>query len=255
MITVGQAGTLVATALLTPVVAPLTISANVSAASTTVTALAPSSIATAFGSNLATGTATAGAGPLPTTLSQTTVTITDSSGAQLSAPLFYVSPTQVNYEIPAATATGAAQVTIANGNGNAGSASVQIAIVAPGVFALNAAGLVAADAIVVANGSQQEQNVYQVAASGAIVPLPISLTTGQVYLAIYGTGISNAKSVTATVAGQSVPVLFSGPQGVYAGLDQVNIGPLPPSLQGHGQTDIVLTADGHIASTVYITIQ
>ncbi|HEX3746851.1 MAG TPA: FG-GAP-like repeat-containing protein [Bryobacteraceae bacterium] len=255
LFSVGQTGTLVATALLTPAVSPLSISANVSAASSTVTNLAPSSIATAYGSDLATQTATAGAGPLSTTLGQTTVTITDSTGAQLPAPLFYVSSTQVNYEVPAAAALGAAQVTIANGNGDVGSAGVQIAKIAPGVFVLNPASLVAADAIVVSNGSQQLENVFQVAASGAIVAAPINVNGAPVYLAIFGTGIANAKNVTATVAGQSVPVLFWGAQGEYVGLDQVNIGPLPAALQGRGQVAIVLTADGLAANTVNIAIQ
>jgi hypothetical protein len=71
----------------------------------------------------------------------------------------------------------------------------------------------------------------------------------------FGTGIRNAKSVTATVGGLSVPVLSSGPQGTFTGLDQVNIGPLPLSLQGQGQTNIVLTADGQTANTVNVTFQ
>jgi uncharacterized protein (TIGR03437 family) len=253
LISVGQSGTMVATALLTPIVSPLTIAADVSAASAAVATLTPSSIATAYGADLATGTASAGAGALPTTLGQTTVTITDSTGAQLAAPLFYVSSTQVNYEVPAATANGAAQVTIVNGNGNAGSAGVQITSVAPGVFMLNASGLVAADVIAVANGSQQLQNVYQISAAGGIVALPVNASGGQSYLAIYATGLRNAKSVTATVGGQSVPVLFWGAQGGYEGLDQVNIGPLPGSL--HGQVNIALTADGQAANTVNLSIQ
>jgi uncharacterized protein (TIGR03437 family) len=81
------------------------------------------------------------------------------------------------------------------------------------------------------------------------------VSAGQVYLEIFGTGIRNAKSVTATVGGHSVPVLSAGSQGVFIGLDQVNIGPLPPALKGSGQTNIVLTADGEAANTVNVTIQ
>ena len=36
------------------------------------------------------------------------VTVTDSSGAARQAPLFYISPSQINFEIPAGTATGTA---------------------------------------------------------------------------------------------------------------------------------------------------
>jgi uncharacterized protein (TIGR03437 family) len=255
MISVGQAGTMAATALLTPLASPLTIGANVSAASPTIKLLTPASIATAFGTDLATETAGASSATLPTTLGKTTVTITDSAGAQLPAPLFYVSSGQVNYEVPAATAIGDAQVTIVNGNGDAGSAGIQIAKVAPAVFTLNAAGLAAADVITVAaDGSKELGNVYTVGASG-VQPLPVNLNAGPVYLSIFATGIRNAQSVTATVAGQSVPVLFWGAQGVFAGLDQVNIGPLPVSLKGRGSINIGLSADSQSANTVSLTIQ
>jgi uncharacterized protein (TIGR03437 family) len=256
LISVGQAATMVATSLVIPSASALTIAANVSAASSTVTTLAPASIATAFGSNLATGTAAVTSSTLPTKLSGTNVTIKDSGGVQHAAPLFYVSPGQVNYEVPQGTALGSAQVTIAAGNGSQGSANVQIASIAPGIFTLTPAGLVAADVLVVAaNGSQSFQNVYRLGASNTVVPLPVNVSAGQVYLEIFGTGIRNATSVTATVGGHSVPVLSAGSQGVFIGLDQVNIGPLPSSLKGSGQTKIVLTADGEAANTVNVTIQ
>jgi uncharacterized protein (TIGR03437 family) len=253
---VDQAQTMVVTALAVPSPAALTIGANVSAASSTVTNLAPASIATAFGSNLATGTAAATGSTLPTSLNQTTVTITDSSGAQKLAPLFYVSPTQINYEVPAGTATGSAQVTIATGTGLQGSATVQIANVAPGIFTLTSGGLAAADVLVVgANGSQKLENIYQLGASNSVQELPIDLSAGQIYLEIFGTGIRNAKNVTATVGGQSVPVLSSGAQGTFVGLDQVNVGPMPLSLKGSGQVNVVLSADGQAANIVNVTFK
>jgi hypothetical protein len=71
---------------------------------------AAQSIVSAYGANLATGTASATVTPLPTSLDGTTVTVTDSAGVSRPAPLFYVSPTQVNYEIPEGTAPGTATV-------------------------------------------------------------------------------------------------------------------------------------------------
>ena len=72
---------------------------------------------------------------------------------------------------------------------------------------------------------------------------------------MYGTGIRNAKSVTATVGGLSVPVTYSGAAPGFAGEDQVNIGPLPQLLAGRGSVNILLTADGQAANTVNVTIQ
>ena len=59
--------------------------------------LAPNSIAAVYGTNLASTTASATSQPLQMTLGGATVTITDASGAQLPAPLLYVSPTQINF--------------------------------------------------------------------------------------------------------------------------------------------------------------
>ena len=129
-------------------------------------------------------------------------------------------------------------------------AFVQFANSAPGIFQLNTSGLAAAQ--VLAGGNYLP--VYQVGAAGSIVPLPIDLSQGQVYLILYGTGIRNAQNVTVTVGGQSVPSAFAA-QGFYAGEDQVNVGPLPASLAGKGSVSIVVTADGLAANTVNVTFR
>jgi uncharacterized protein (TIGR03437 family) len=58
-------------------------------------ALTEGQIATIFGSNLAASTATAEGNPLPKTLAGTSVTL-----GGVSAPLFYVSPGQINFQAP-----------------------------------------------------------------------------------------------------------------------------------------------------------
>jgi uncharacterized protein (TIGR03437 family) len=58
--------------------------------------------------------------------------------------------------------------------------------------------------------------------------------SGTVYVTLYGTGIQSAQKVQVSVAGQSVPVLYSGAQGQYQGLDQIDI-TLPSSLTGAGE--------------------
>ena len=47
---------------------------------------------------------------------------------------------------------------------------------------------------------------------------------------------------------------FCSQEGCKDGKQQVNIGPLPPSLAGAGSVNIVLTADGQAANTVNVTI-
>jgi uncharacterized protein (TIGR03437 family) len=57
-----------------------------------------------------------------------------------------------------------------------------------------------------------------------------------------------------TVGGVSVPVIYAGKQGAFAGLDQVNF-QLPASLAGKGVVTIQLTAAGIPANPVTIAIQ
>jgi len=64
------------------------------------------SIATAFGSGLATTTGGATGAMLPTVLAGTRVKIGGIAGTGRDAPLFFVSPRQVNYQIPPDTVNG-----------------------------------------------------------------------------------------------------------------------------------------------------
>ena len=74
-----------------------------------------------------------------------------------------------------------------------------------------------------------------------------------VTVAEYGTGIRHGGSVTCTVGGVSVPVSYSGAQGSYPGLDQVNV-PLGAALRGLGEVDVVVTADGKASNAVRIAL-
>jgi len=214
-------------------------------------------IVSIYGVNMASVTAEATTLPLPTSLDGNSVTVTDSAGVARPAPLYFVSPGQINFEIPAGTAAGTATVTIQNQNGTIQSTTISIGSVSPGIFELNGSGLVAAWVLPIVSGVQQTlQPVYQVV-SGAVLALPVSLgpATEQVYLEIYGTGFRNAKNITATVGGVSVPVLGWAATAQFVGEDQVNIGPLPQALAGSGSVNIVINADGQEANIVTVAIQ
>ena len=91
--------------------------------------------------------------------------------------------------------------------------------------------------------------------SRASVPIDLGPEGDQVFLLLFGTGVRGFSSqVTATVGGESVPVLGAVPQGEFVGLDQINIGPLPRSLAGRGEVNILLTADGKPANTVTVNV-
>ena len=233
----------------------------VSAASFAAGPVAPDSLASAFGRNLAVTAASAGAGPLPVTLSGTAVSVQDSAGEILPASLLYVSPQQVNFLVPAGVSTGAGAVTITSRSDSSTvtqSAPIEITRVSPALFALNSNGLAAAYVVRVSrDGIQTILPVFGVD-NGAVVATPIDpgTDTDQVYLILFGTGIRNANSlgVTVKIQGLNAMVTYAGPQGYFPGLDQVNV-LLPRALAGSGSAGIVLTADHITANTVHVSIR
>ena len=233
---------------------------NVSAASFRLTGLTSEAVAAGFGSGLATATSRATTLPLPTELGGTTVKVKDSAGSERLAPLFSVSPTQVNYQVPPGTATGAASVTITSGNGTVSTGAALIHTVAPSLFAANADGKGVAAAVALrikADGSQQYEPVAQFDAAQnrfVALPLDLGLEGDQVYLVLFGCGIrqrSSLSAVTASIGGVYAEVSFAGAQGAFAGLDQVNLR-LPRSLRGRGEVEALLTVDAQMANPLRI---
>ncbi len=237
--------------------------ANVSAASYVASPIATESIISAFGSGLATATMAAPTVPLPMILAGTSVRVRDSAGVERSAPIFFVSPAQVNYLIPAGTANGAATVTITSGDGAMSAEDTTIAAVAPGLFTVDASGrgLAAALALrVKPDDSQQFEAVAQFdPAQNKFVAVPIDLgpETDQVFLILFGTGLryrSALSAAQARIGDVDSQVVFAGAQDGFVGLDQVNIS-LSRALIGRGEADVSLTADGQATNIVRIHIK
>lgn len=234
---------------------------TVSAASFAQGSLTAESIVAGFGIDLSQNVVLATSVPLPTQLDGTEVVVRDSTNTDRNAPLFFVAPTQVNYLIPAGTANGAATVSVKRSGTTVAQGTIQIELVAPGLFSANASGtgVAAADALRVI-GSQQIFERVSTISNGQITAVPIDLgpETDQMFLILYGTSFRNnggLNNVSVTVGGTSVPVLFAAAQGVFAGLDQCNIGPLPRTLIGRGNVNIVLTSNTKVANTVTVNIK
>jgi uncharacterized protein (TIGR03437 family) len=88
--------------------------------------------------------------------------------------------------------------------------------------------------------------------------LDLFSTPGDVYIALFGSGLrghSSLANVTATIDGEEVPVFFVGPQGEFAGLDQVNLGPLPRTLAGRGEVEILITINGRSSNPVVVVLE
>ena len=231
--------------------APTFINAGVvNSASFTGGPVAPGQIISIFGQNLAGSTALAKTTPLPTTLEGASVTFNG-----IPAALFYVSPTQINTEVPGSLRPGPATMVIGNGNATSASQTIQVNPIAPGLFTATATGQGLAAAVwlkVAPDGTRTEEHTFD----NSLQPVPADPSgEDEFYLLLFGTGIRGfSGAVTATVGGVEVPVLGAVAQGEFVGLDQVNIGPLPETLAGKGVVTVALTIDRIKANEVTVEI-
>lgn len=211
--------------------------------------VAPDSIVTTFGTNLAAATATAITTPWPTTLGGIQVQVTDSQNVARTAPLYYVSPAQILYLIPTGTAPGTAQIAI-----GAQRTSVEVATTAPAIYSANQTGRGVAAATYIrltSRGVRTESYLFDPQTNqDSGVP---AAAGDQVYLVLYGTGLRGGPA-TATVGGVQVPVAGPVAQGQYQGLDQINLGPLPLRI-GYGQKQIVIRQGADLANIVTVTFR
>ena len=183
-------------------------------------------------------------------LAVASVSVTDGAGAMHPATVSYSSAGQINFVIPGNLPSGPATVTLTNQDGTTLSVTIAVAAFAPGIFTAGANGKGTARGLVL--------DVQSTGVSTLDTTTPISLnSTSTFYLELFGTGFDSATAnqVTVTINGQSIPVLFAGPQQQYAGLDQINVGSLPANLRGAGTVDVVVSVNGQSGNTVTLTFQ
>ena len=233
---------------------------------------APAAIMSLFGENLAGATEVASEVPLPTSLAGTTVRVAAAPViGQVNqiirgtlAPLFFASPGQINFLMPPVP-LGPATITVTRTDGSSFSATVDIERVAPALFSADASGSGVAAALflkVAADGTRTEGLIFDPNTLAA-VPIDLGSAQDQVFLLLFGTGIRGFTSeVTATVIGPgavarqvALPILGAVPQGEFEGVDQVNIGPLPGSLQRGVELVLVLTVDGRQTNPLFVLLK
>ncbi|MEP7364343.1 MAG: IPT/TIG domain-containing protein [Acidobacteriota bacterium] len=208
--------------------------------------VAPGSLATIFGTGLAPSTASAPSTPLPVGLNSVTVSVNGRS-----APLVFVSATQINFQVPYETTAGVATLRVTNGGSQSNAYQMVVAAFAPGIFQ-GAAG----------HGIIQNQD-YSINTSG-------NPAAGGSYVVVYFTGLgvtsvpitSGAVSPTsplasftgtskATIGDADAPVLFTGMTPGFVGLAQANI--QVPELPS-GDYPLVLSLNGNQFVSALISV-
>jgi len=224
----------------------------VSSASYTASApVAPGSLVSVFGT-FPVDTAQANAAPLPTTLSGLSAQF---NGTQ--APLFYVSGTQVNAQVPwELQGQPQASVTVSAGGTTSAPQKVTLANVGLGVFAVNGQG----------------QGAVLDAMSGQLISPINPAKAGTTYISIYCTGLGPVTNQppTGTPASASVrsetllqptvmiggirsDVLYSGLAPTFVGLYQINV-QVPPAVPSGDAVPLVISIGGATAPAVTIAI-
>ena len=218
-------------------------------------AVAPGSIASAFGSFLLTSPAGAASLPLPTNLSGLSMQF----GGGTKVPLIYAANGQVNFQVPWEV-TGLSQASLtATMNGQTSAAqSVSLAALAPGIFSTNSQGF--------GQGAILDPAYKLVDASNPATP-------GSTVVLIYCTGLgavsnqpasgapgpSNPPAATTTIptvtiGGAPAQVLFSGLAPGFVGEYQVNA-LVPPNSAAGDAVPVVISIGGKTSNTVTLAVK
>jgi uncharacterized protein (TIGR03437 family) len=188
--------------------------------------VAAGSIAAIFGTFAGSQTAGAGAYPLPRKIGDTEVLVDGQA-----APLFFVSPTQVNVQIPSSQTTGPVAAEVRVGGTSMGRAPINVLPTAPGLFAA-------------ANADGHANSADAAAHPGEI-------------LAVFGTGFGAASPAVADGAAASAnPVSTGPPPNVFLEGRQlaVQFAGLAPGLAGVWQINVVLPNDAPTGTALSLSM-
>ena len=207
-------------------------------------ALSPGELFSIYGTNLAAWAQQSFRLPLPATMAAATVQING-----VTAPLVYVSPLQINAQVPWEATPGSATLTAMH-DGVAASQTVTIAAAGPGIFTLYGSQQAAA-----LNQDYTVNSQTNPAAAGQAILL-FGTGFGAVSPAVpTGTAASSdplsrvIAKVTATVNSAAADVPFAGLAPGFAGLWQINV-TLPAGLSG--AVPVVVTVSGTASNTVTV---
>ncbi len=210
--------------------------------------VAPGSLFSIFGSSLATSLQTANTVPLPSSLGGTTVTI----GGK-AAPLVFVSPEQINAQVPYEVAEGAKVPVIVTVNGVSSPAgSVTVSAAAPGIFQFGQKRAVVQNQDYSTNNADNgaDANSYVVAYLSGAGQLDNPVATGN---RAGRDPLSRPKGiVTATINGVPAEVAFAGMTPDFIGLFQVNL--KVPSLSP-GTYPLVISVNEEKSNSALITVK
>jgi len=218
------------------------------------TPLARCSLASIFGSNLAAATTSAGPLPWPTILGSVQVII-----GGVPAPVFVVSPLQINFQVPCEMPlTGSVTMTVNNNGAISAAQSVALAPYAPGVFSYYRTPtsldpvISHADNSWVTPGSPAKAGEVLVVWATGVGNLSQLPATGVASPSLLSAIAVNLPTVT--VGGAAVSVQFAGLTPGSVGLVQINI-QLPSTLPAGSSLPLLVIFPGAPSPPVNLWVQ
>ena len=209
--------------------------------------VSPGEAITLFGENLASG-AQAASLPLPNQLLDVTITI-----GGIPTPLYYVSASQINLQVPLTVASGPAELVVKRADATIADQTIQVTDAAPAIFVLDSSGTGA-----VTHGTDYRLVTTNApAAAGEIVTI-FCAGLGAVSPAIAaGTATPVPAPVTLNVprvmaGGKAATVIWAGLAPGYSGLYQLNV-QLPADLSP-GLVPLQVIAASTAGNTVTIPV-
>ena len=178
--------------------------------------------------------------------------------AGIAAPLFFVSPGQINMQLPFETAVGSAS-TLVSASGALSSASpVNVSTVAPGILTQDSSGTglglitdALTGALITAAAPIARGQIVTVYASG-FGPVNPPVATGSAALA---SPLSfTANTVTAKVGGVDAKVTFAGLAPTFVALYQLNI-EIPATAPTGAAVPLTTTVNGVSSNLVMVAVK
>ncbi len=197
----------------------------------------PGQLAAVYGTGLASALQIAAVQPLPFTFSGTSATVNG-----VSAPLWFVSPTQINLQIPFEASAGTATLAINNG-GKVAAYNIQIGPAAPGIFTDLSKNMVP-----IASGTPGQTIFGFITGDGDLTP---TIATGATNPSSK-TFPKSRQTVTMTIGGENAPVVFNGLVNGLIGVTQVNF--TIPADAKVGPQPVVVTVGGVSSVPATITV-
>ncbi len=206
-----------------------------------------------FGANLAAGTVSANSAPLPKSLNGVSVSVNG-----VAAPLFFVSPGQINIQVPFATSGSNATISVTNNGTKSNEIFVPVAASSPGIFSVSQDGtgpgiVTHADyrlltpqsparpgetVIIFLTGLGAVNPTFPDGAAGPLAPLARTTDT-------------NLQVLFGGIAGK---IEFSGAAPGFVGLYQLNV-TLPDAVLGGDRVPVTIVTSNAVSDMTEIAIR